>query len=44
MTNQQLIETREELLREYMLASGKYKTEILVKIMDIDEEIEDTRS
>lgn len=44
MANQQLVEAREELLREYMLASGKYKTEILVKIMDLDEEIEEANS
>lgn len=43
MTTQQLnslTEARDELLREFMLASGNYKAEILVKIIDIDEEIE----
>ena len=44
MPNQILVETREELLREFMLASGTHKAEILVKIMDLDEELEDTRS
>ena len=44
MTSQQLnnlVESREELLREYMLASGTHRAEILVKIIDLDEEIED---
>lgn len=44
MANQQLIEVRDELLREFMLASGPHKAEILVKIMDLDEELEDSRS
>ncbi len=44
MHNHQLVEAREELLREFMLASGPYKAEILVKILDLDEELEDTRS
>lgn len=35
-----LSEARDELLREFMLASGNYKAEILAKIMDLDEEIE----
>ena len=37
---QSLSEARDELLREFMLASGNYKAEILAKIMDLDEEIE----
>jgi hypothetical protein len=44
MPNQQLLEVRDELLREFMLASGMHKAEILVKILDLDEELEDTRS
>jgi len=44
MPQHQLIEARDELLREFMLASGSHKAEILVRIMDLDEEIEDTRS
>ena len=43
MTTQQLnslAEARDELLREFMLASGNYKAEILSKIIDLDEEIE----
>ncbi|HHU29818.1 MAG: hypothetical protein QM368_01210 [Bacillota bacterium] len=34
-----LNEMRDELLRDYMLASGEDKVEILGKIMDLDEEI-----
>lgn len=36
-----LNEVREGLLREYMLASGENKVELLTKIMELDEEIED---
>ncbi len=43
MTNQQLLDVREELLREFMRTTRLYKAEIFVKILDIDEEIEDTR-
>lgn len=35
-----LSETRDELLREFMLASGNLKAEILAKIIDLDEEME----
>ncbi|MDW7650346.1 MAG: hypothetical protein SCK29_02450 [Bacillota bacterium] len=35
-----LSETRDELLREFMLASGLHKAEILAKIIDLDEELE----
>jgi len=41
---QQLTEARDELLREFMLASGPDKAEILFKIMDLDEELEYSRS
>jgi hypothetical protein len=47
MTSQQLqnlSEARDELLREFMLASGTHKAEILVKIIDLDEELEDYRN
>lgn len=36
-----LNEVRDGLLREYMLASGENKMELLAKIMELDEEIED---
>jgi len=36
-----LFEVRDELLREFILASGAYKAEILGKIIDLDEEIEE---
>jgi len=36
-----LFEAREELLREFVLASGAYKAELLTKIIDLDEQIED---
>lgn len=39
-----LAETRDELLREFMLASGNHKAEILVKIMDLDEQIEEGKN
>ncbi|MCR3921216.1 MAG: hypothetical protein NUK65_01710 [Firmicutes bacterium] len=35
-----LNEVREGLLRDYMLASGENKVEILTKIMELDDEIE----
>jgi hypothetical protein len=35
-----LFEVRDDLLREYILASGAYKAEILNRIIDLDEEIE----
>lgn len=37
-----LFEARDELLREFMLASGMHKAEILAKIMDLDEQIEES--
>jgi hypothetical protein len=36
-----LFEVRDELLREFILASGAYKAEILSRIIDLDEEIEE---
>lgn len=39
-----LYEMRDELLREFMLASGAHRAEILSKIMELDEQIEDTRN
>ena len=39
-----LSEARDELLREFMLASGEYKAEILAMIMDLDEEIEQRKN
>lgn len=33
-----LSDLRDELLREFMLASGGHKAEILAKIIDLDEE------
>jgi hypothetical protein len=39
-----LSEARDELLREFMLASGPHKAEILAKIIDLDEEMELERS
>ena len=39
-----LSEARDELLREFMLATGSYKAEILAKIMDLDEEIEQRKN
>jgi len=36
-----LFEAREELLREFVSASGAYKAELLTKIIDLDEQIED---
>jgi hypothetical protein len=47
MTTQQIVslnELRDELLREFMLASGNYKVEILSKIMDMDEELDDVKN
>ncbi|HZK24288.1 MAG TPA: hypothetical protein VFC74_02745 [Oscillospiraceae bacterium] len=35
-----LNEVRDGLLREYMLATGATRIELLTKIMDLDEEIE----
>jgi len=39
-----LSDARDELLREFMLASGVHKAEILAKIIDLDEEIEERRN
>jgi hypothetical protein len=39
-----LVEVRDELLREFILASGAYKAEILNKIIDLDEEIEELKN
>ncbi|MGI6658870.1 MAG: hypothetical protein ACOX4N_05635 [Dethiobacteraceae bacterium] len=36
-----LNEVRDSLLRDYMLATGEDKVEILAKIMELDEEIEE---
>lgn len=47
MANQQiyvLSDARDELLREFMLASGVHKAEILAKIIDLDEEIEERKN
>lgn len=47
MANQQILnlsEARDELLREFMLASGLHKAEILSKIIDLDEQIEDLKN
>jgi len=35
-----LNEVRDELLREYMVATGSEKAEILSRIMELDEELE----
>jgi hypothetical protein len=35
-----LFEVRDDLLREFILASGASRTEILNRIIDLDEEIE----
>jgi hypothetical protein len=39
-----LSEARDELLREFMLASGNHKAEILAKIIDLDEQIEELQN
>lgn len=47
MTTQQIVslnELRDELLREFMLASGNHKVEILSKIMDLDEQLDDVKN
>lgn len=47
MANQQLFslaEARDELLREFMLASGSYKAEILAKIIELDEQMESRKN
>lgn len=47
MANQQIMnlsDARDELLREFMLASGLHKAEILAKIIDLDEQLEDLKN
>ncbi len=39
-----LSEMRDELLREFVLASGDYKAEILAKIMDLDEQLDNMKN
>jgi hypothetical protein len=39
-----LSEARDELLREFMLASGTHKAEILAKIIDLDEQLEEVKN
>lgn len=41
---QNLSDVRDELLREFMLASGNHKAEILAKIIDLDEQIEELKN
>ena len=38
-----LNETREILLREFILTGGDSKTEVLAKILEIDEQIEEEK-
>lgn len=39
-----LNEVRDELLREYMAASGNHRAEILTRIIELDDEIEDANN